>query len=77
MKAKKIATFRDKWFTTIEYEYRGHRYDVEYPNGNQVCCTPAHIQHRDEQEKIDKMIDNPPKQGEPIDWDEIFEMIEG
>ena len=75
MKAKKIATFRDKWFTTIEYEYRGHRYDVEYPNGNQVCCTPAHIQHRDAQDRIDKLIEAPAGQREPIDLDEIWEMM--
>jgi hypothetical protein len=57
MQATKIATYRDKYFTTIEYEYRGHSYDVTYPNGWQVCCTPAHIQHRDAQERIDREIE--------------------
>lgn len=59
VKAKKLETYRDKYFTTIVYEYRGHKYEVTYPNGWQVCCTPAWVQHRDEQEKIDKMLDNP------------------
>lgn len=59
MKAKKIATYRDKYFTAIEYEYRGLKYEVTYANGSQVCCTPAHIQHRDAQAKIDDALDNP------------------
>lgn len=80
-KAKKVEAFYDKYFTTIEYEYRGCRYEVTYANGWQVCCTPAWVQHRDEQEKIDKMLDNP----EPIkegphktaleEMDEIWEML--
>lgn len=80
-KAKKIETYRDKHFTTIVYEYRGRKYEVTYPNGWQVCCTPAWIQHRDEQEKIDDMIDNP--KPEPIadgrtiaeKMDEIWELM--
>ena len=58
-KAIKKEVFYDKHFTTIQYEYRKHTYDVTYPNGINVCCTPAYIQHRDAQEKIDKLIDNP------------------
>ena len=76
MKAKKIATYRDKHFTTIEYEYRGRHYDVTYPNGWQVCCSPAWVQHRDAQAEIDKQLDNL-IESEPIDWDEIFDMITG
>lgn len=58
-KAVKKEVYRDKYFTTIVYEYRDHEYEVTYANGWQVCSTPAHIQHRSEQEKIDKLIDNP------------------
>lgn len=58
-KTKKIETYKDKYFTTIVYEYRGCNYEVTYANGWQVCCTPAWVQHRDEQAKIDKMLDNP------------------
>ena len=80
-KVKKIATYRDKYFTTVEYEYRGCTYEVEYANGWQVCCTPAWIQHRDEQAKIDEMIDNPkPVVNEETksceeQMDEIWEMM--
>ena len=76
-KAKKIESYRDKYFTTIVYEYRGCKYEVEYANGYQVCCTPAWVQHRDEQEKIDKMLDNPPEETKPnpINLDEIWKMM--
>ena len=81
-KAKKVETYHDKYFTIIVYEYRGSTYEVTYPRGWMVCCTPAWIQHRDEQEKIDKMIDNPdpatPKKDiKPFDQqlDEIWEAL--
>lgn len=79
--AKKIETFRDKYFTTIIYEYRGSRYEVEYANGHQICCSPAWVQHRDAQAKIDEMIDNSKqievKEHKPFDeqMDEIWEMM--
>lgn len=80
-KAKKVETYRDKHFTAIVYEYRGMRYEVTYANGLQVCCTPAWIQHRDEQAKIDEMLDNPkPVEEDPQDineqMDEIWELME-
>lgn len=76
--AKKIETFRDKYFTTIVYEYRGYQYEVEYANGHQICCSPAWIQHRDRQAKIDEMLDNPKpieNNTEAIDLDEIWSMM--
>lgn len=82
MKAKKIEAFYDKYFTTIVYEYRGQRYEVEYANGWQVCCTPAWIQHRDAQAKIDEMLDNPSQkpvaeENKPFEeqMDEIWKMM--
>lgn len=81
-KAKKVETYRDKYFTTIVYEYRGCKYEVEYANGWQVCCTPAWIQHRDAQEKIDKELDAPAKKEEKKNtksfeeqMDEIWKML--
>lgn len=76
-KARKIETYRDKYFTAIVYEYRGHQYEVTYANGHQVCCSPAWIQHRDAQADIDKMIDNPNpiSNDTKIDLDEIWEMM--
>lgn len=82
-KAKKVETYRDKYFTQIVYEYRGVRYEVEYANGHNVCCTPAWIQHRDAQAEIDDMLDNPKPEmpSEPgmsvqdsIDW--FFEQVD-
>ena len=78
---KKLNTYRDKYFTSIEYEYRGCKYEVEYANGLNVCCTPAHIQHRDAQAKIDDMLDNPKPavkaEIKPImeQMDDIWEMM--
>ena len=74
-KAKKIETFRDKYFTTIIYEYRGFKYEVTYSNGWQVCSTPAWVQHRDAQAKIDKMIENPGTEHTAVDLDEIWELM--
>lgn len=76
-KPKKVEAFHDKYFTTVVYEYRGCRYEVTYANGWQVCCTPARIQHRDAQAKIDEMLDNPKpvKKDESINLDEIWEMM--
>ena len=81
-KAKRVEAFRDKYFTTVVYEYRGCQYEVTYANGWQVCCTPARIQHRDAQAKIDEMLDNPKPVAEyecksmEEQMDEIWEMLE-
>lgn len=58
-KAKKIETYYDKWSNTVVYEYRGREYEVEYSNSYQYCCTPAWVQHKDAQEKIDEALDHP------------------
>lgn len=87
MKAKKIETFYDKYFNTVVYEYRGHKYEVTYAKSWNCSVTPAHIQHKDAQAKIDEMLDNPKKEtgyseisGEPIEpiekqLDDIFKMF--
>ena len=77
-KPMKIDTFRDKYFNTVIYEYRGMTYEVEYANGMNCCCTPAYIQHRDAQAKIDASIENqkPKQEAQPFDFDQIWEMLE-
>ena len=77
MKSRKVEIFRDKYFTTIVYEYRGIKYEVLYSNGWQVCASPAWVQHRDAKAEIDEMLDNPKKLEEtsPICLDEIWEMM--
>lgn len=80
-KPKKVESFRDKYSSTVVYEYRGHTYEVTYSNCWTYCCTPAWIQHRDEQEKIDKAIENElnhKKENEkPFmeQLDEVYEMM--
>lgn len=80
-KPKKIEVHKDRYFSQVVYEYRGHRYEVEYANGWQICCTPAWIQHRDAQAKIDGLIDNPKPMPQKVDktaaeqMDEIYDML--
>ena len=57
LKAKAIEKYHSKYSTYIIYEYKGHKYEVEYANDMSYCVTPAHIQHQDAQEKIDKKIE--------------------
>ena len=72
-KAKKISTIYDKYVNSVEYEYRGKTYWVQYPNDRSYCITPPHIQHKQEQAEIDKRIENEskPSTGKPA-W-EIFD----
>lgn len=80
-KAKKVFTMYGKYSNTVTYEYRGKQYDVEYPTCWTYCTTPAYIQHRDAQEKIDKAIANEkkPKVKQDIQaaLNEFFEIMEG
>ena len=48
--------FYGKYSDTVEYEYRGRKYEVEYGT-MYYCCTPAWRQHKDAQEKIDAQIE--------------------
>ena len=52
-KAKKVATYRDRYFTVITYSYRGKEYDVTYPNDWSVLTSVARVQHEDAQAEID------------------------
>lgn len=57
-KAIKKETYYGKYSNTVVYEYRGRNYEVEYATCFTYCVTPAHIQHKDAQEKIDKIIEH-------------------
>lgn len=74
MATKKIETFYDKYFNIVVYEYRGCRYEVQYSKDWHCCCTPAWVQHRDAQAKIDEALDTPKTEGDakPFDADEIY-----
>jgi hypothetical protein len=78
-KAKKVLTMYGKHANVVEYEYRGRTYYVEYANNWTYCTTPAHIQHRDNQERIDREIEaeaNRKPGGKEVDLDEIWEMLD-
>lgn len=84
--AKFIRAYQDRnplnrhaWeHTELEYEYRGHRYFITKDN-NGYMGTPLWYQHKQEQERIDEMIEN---EGKPIpEWkyegsaDEAFDLL--
>ena len=83
-KAKKLYTMGSPYYWESEFEYRGHCYTVTYSSGfSAFKQTPAYIQHKEAQARIDKIVDNPiPKtevktETKPFDeqLDEIWEML--
>ena len=59
-KAKKVSTMGTPYYWESEFEYRGHHYTVTYSSGfSAIKQTPAYIQHREAQARIDEMLDNP------------------
>ena len=59
-KAKKVCTMGTPYYWESEFEYRGQYYTVTYSSGfSSFKQTPAYIQHREAQARIDKMLDNP------------------
>lgn len=75
----KKETYYDKYCTTIVYTYRDHDYEVTYSNSINYCTSPAWIQHRDAQQKIDNIIDNPTIKNDNIenviDLDDIWSLM--
>ena len=80
-KAKKVCTMGTAHYWESEFEYRGQYYTVTYSSGfSTFKQTPAYIQHRDAQARIDKMLDNPMpvsevKQSFDQQLDEVWEML--
>lgn len=56
-KATGVKTRNRQYSTFVEYEYRGHKYEVEYSNSWTYCVTSPKVQHESAQRNIDKMID--------------------
>jgi len=78
MKAKKLFTMYGKHSNTVTYEYRGKQYDVEYANDYTYCVTPAKVQHKDAQERIDRIIEQeskPEPQVEEFNIDNVYEIL--
>ena len=72
------------YYWESEFEYRGQTYTVTYSSGfSAFKQTPAYIQHREAQARIDKMLDNPKPIVKPMaevkpfenQLDEIWEML--
>ena len=76
-KAIKKDTLYGKYSNTVSYEYRGHTYDVEYSTCHSYLCTPAWVQHRDNQDRIDKEIERQAQDQNthPFDLDEIWSIM--
>ena len=77
MKAKKLFTMYGKHSNTVTYEYRGKQYDVEYANDYTYCVTPAKVQHKDAQERIDRIIEQESNEHEKeaFNADEVFAIL--
>ena len=71
-KARKTGfTYRNRGYSTIvEYEYRGRKYEVEYSNCCNYCCTPAWVQHRNSQAEIDREIEEESKPKKPYRYED-------
>ena len=84
-KAKKICTMGTPYYWESDFEYRGQTYTVTYSSGfSAFKQTPAYIQHREAQARIDEMLDNPEPVSEPVSeikqsfeeqLDEIWEVL--
>lgn len=77
MKAKKLFVMYGKHSNIVTYEYKGKQYDVEYAKDPTYCVTPACVQHRDAQAKIDKMISQADNEIEKEEFnaDEVFAIL--
>lgn len=77
MKAKKLFVMYGKHSNIVTYEYKGKQYDVEYAKDPTYCVTPAWVQHKDAQAKIDKtpnQVSNETEK-EAFDADEVFAIL--
>ena len=78
MEVKKLFTMYGKHSNIVTYEYKGKQYDVEYATDYTYCVTPAHIQHKDAQAKIDKIIEQESKPEQPkeeFDINAIYSLL--
>lgn len=68
----------EKFSTFVEYSYKGHKYEVEYPNAIDYCVTSPAIQHRLAQENIDDQINHKHlnKEQSQVGLDMFFEITE-
>ena len=82
-KARKLCTMGNSYYWESDFEYRGQTYTVTYSSGfSALKQTPAYIQHREAQARIDEMLDNPKPVSESVSemsfdeqLDEVWEML--
>ena len=83
-KSKKVCTMGTAYYWESEFEYRGQTYTVTYSSGfSAFKQTPAYIQHREAQARIDEMLDHSKTVSDPVtdiksfdeQLDEIWEML--
>lgn len=53
-----FKTYNRQYSTFVEYEYRGHKYEVEYPNDMSYYVTSPKVQHELAQARIDEEIEH-------------------
>ena len=67
--------YYEKFSTFVEYSYKGHKYEVEYPNSIDYCITAPSIQHKLAQENIDDKINHKSnEESSQIGLDMFFEI---
>ena len=73
-KAKKTGfVMYGKYSNLVEYEYRGRKYEVEYPKDWTYCCTSPRIQHMNAQAEIDRAIENEVKPKKEYKYEDTAE----
>ena len=76
---QKVQTFYGQHFNRVEFEYRGRKYEVEYPNSHRVICPAAWVQHQSAQERIDKEIEEEKieklRPANPVDFNKIWAVL--
>lgn len=60
-----VKYYNRNYSTFVEYEYRGHKYEVEYSNCFNYLVSPPSVQHKNAQYEIDRMIE---QEHAPTEW---------
>ena len=72
-KATGFKTYNRQYSTIVEYEYRDHKYEVEYANDMSYCVTPVKVQHEEAQAAIDEMINKKDEELKEIIYEDTAE----
>lgn len=72
-RAKKTGfVIYEKYSNFVEYEYKGEKYEVEFPTCNTYLCTSPKVQHQNKQAEIDRMLENR-KNPQPVRYEDTAE----